>query len=62
MLCQAKIGDFSIAALGSLMETLHISEDSQIDVYFLLFSLILRNVFSTKNPDKSIYPKFYYMI
>lgn len=31
-LCQAKVKDFSIAALGSLMETLHISEDSHIKV------------------------------
>jgi hypothetical protein len=29
-LCQAKIRDFSIASLGALMETLHISEDSHI--------------------------------
>lgn len=28
--CQAKILDFSIASLGSLMETLHINEDSHI--------------------------------
>ena len=29
-LCQAKIRDFSVAALGSLMETLSITEDNSI--------------------------------
>jgi hypothetical protein len=35
-ICQAHIADFSIVALGSLMETLKISEDNAIKVIMRL--------------------------
>ena len=59
MVCQAKIADFSIATLGSLMENLHIDEDSHIKVLFCLGRAITRNGYSIKNQEKSILAKFF---